>query len=506
MKIAFVCPQRQVDAIHEPPRGGIQIGPALMASLLVERGHEVYYMDESVRDGGWHRRSLSVRTLQAGVRGMTETAYDRTWDEVQAEKMTDFRAMSPVDFLRKWSAFRDDGSIKRIIARIGVPEDETIQRLRDLGVEAVGIPLAASANYLAATSLGRRIKRELPHVRVVMGGQHITADPEAFVRENRWVDNVAQSDAITTIEDMMAGRSPSKIVPGGFQTMEQYPVMNYDLLANAGYSTPPTHNYPSGLKSVDWMASRGCYRDCAFCFAGRKEQAVTQSSWDRIRKQLDHFVASGIQELVLQDDAVLYRAKKFFLPLLEEMKRRGLSWSDNGGVEFESFSQEIADAIVQYNDGSPGRCVSLYVPFNPRSWNANMNSADSMTRRYVDSLENLGRVRRAGVYVLTSLIVGTPDQTHKMFEEDVAASRDLIQRGYLDSALPLSATMLPGTEWFTRNGHNIVHPDDWAGYNLFSTHHATEHMSPREIEECMVRCVQELGDVQEIGAWQCAFA
>ncbi len=243
MKIAFVCPQRQVDAIHEPPRGGVQIGPVLMASLLVERGHEVHYMDESVRNGGWHRRSLSIRTLRAGTRGIQEEAYSRTWEEVQAEKMADFRAMSPNDFLKKWSAFKRNGSVERVIARIGVPEEETIQRLRDLGVEAVGIPLAASANYLAATSLGQRIKRELPHVRVVMGGQHITADPEAFVRDNPWVDNVAQSDAITTIEDMMAGRSPSKIVPGGFQSMEQYPVMNCDLFAEAGYSTPPTHNY-----------------------------------------------------------------------------------------------------------------------------------------------------------------------------------------------------------------------------------------------------------------------
>lgn len=506
MNIAFVCPNRQVDAIHEPPRGGVQIGPILMASLLKEKGHEVHYMDESVRAGGWHRRSLSIRTLRAGSRGIQEKAHDRTWEEVQAEKMADFRSMSPADFLKKWSAFKDDCFVERIIARIGVPEKETIERLRILGVEAVGIPLAASANYLAATSLGRRIKLELPHVRVVMGGQHITADPEGFVRENPWVDHVAAGDAITTIEDMMAGRLTSKIVKGGFQTMAEYPIMNCDLFADAGYSTPPTHNYPSGLKSVDWMASRGCYRDCAFCFAGRKEQTVTQSSWDKIRAQLDHFVASGIQELVLQDDAVLFRAKTFFLPLLKEMKSRGLSWSDNGGVEFESFSNEIAEAIIAYNDGGPGKCISLYVPFNPRSWNENINSAGSMTARYENSLENLRRVRKADVYVLTSLIVGTPDQTHAMFTEDVAASRKLIVDGYLDSALPLSATMLPGTEWFTRNGHNIVHPDDWTGYNLFSTHHSTDHMTPREIEECMIRCVQELADVQKIGAWQCAFA
>ncbi len=500
MNVAFVSPQRQVDAIHEPPRGGVQIGPALMASLL-----NGYYLDESVRNGGWQRRELCVRTLWPGERGIHETPLNRTWGEVHEEKMYDFHKLSSTDFIRKYSAFREDGRVQRIIARIGIPEEETIQHLRDLRVEAVGIPLAASANYLAATSLGRRIKRELG-IRVVMGGQHITADPEQFVRDNPWVDHVAQGDAITTIEDMMAGRATSKIVKGGFQKMEEYPIMNCELLADAGYSTPPTHNYPSGLKSIDWMASRGCYRHCEFCFAGRPEQKVTQSGWDKIRQQLDHFVAYGYQEIVLQDDAILSRPKEFFIPLLGEMKQRGLSWSDNGGVEFESLSDEVTAAIMAYNDGGSGECFSLYVPFNPRQGNEKQSSAGSMTTKYENSKENLKKLRSAGVYVLTSIMVGTPDQTHETFAEDMAASRKLIVDGYLDSALPLSATMLPGTRWFERNGHNIVHQDDWAGYNLFSTHHNTNDMTARKIEEGMVRWVKESGDVQTIEAWQCAFA
>lgn len=506
MKIAFVHAGRHVDAIHEPPRGGVQLGPLLMASLLVEKGHDVRYMDESVRQSSWNRRAMSVRRLTPGTRGFTDVPLDRTWEDIQSEKMRDFRGLSPSAFANKWSAFKADGTVERVIARIGIPEEETVEDLRAWGPDVVGIPLAPSANYLSATSLGRRIKRELPGVRVVMGGQHITADPETFVRENPWVDSVASGDAITTIERMLVGPTAEKIVRGGFQGMDQYPLMNCGLVADAGYPHPQTHNYPSGLRSIDWMASRGCYRDCAFCFAGRKEQAVTQSAWDRIREQLDHFVARGLEEVVLQDDAVLYQSRKFFLPLLEEMKKRGLSFSDNGGVEFESFSTEVADAIVRYNDGTPGRCVSLYVPFNPRGWNKGAAAAGSMVKRYHQNLENLAKVRAAGVYAFTSLIVGTPDQTRAMFQEDVDVLRDLISNGFLDAALPLSATMLPGTDWHRDNGHNVVHPDDWAGYNLFSTHHRTAHMGPREIEKCVADAVRGLSDVQDIRPWQCAFA
>ncbi len=506
-RVAFVHAARHVDAIWEPPRCGVQLGPLLMASLLRERGHEVVYLDESVRDESWDKRAMSIRRLHPGQRGIEEVPYDRTWEELQHEKMHDFRTMDARAFVDKWSVFKSDGSVERYMARVGISEDETIQHLRSLRLDVVGIPLAPSANYLSATSLGRRIKRELPGVKVVMGGQHITANPESFVRDNPWVDHVTEGDAITTIEKLVEGRYLTKIVPGGFQPMEEYPLMDCSLFANAGYSQPPNHNFPSGLKCVDWMASRGCYRDCAFCFAGRKEQVVTQSGWSRIRTQLDHFIAHSFEEIVLQDDAILYQAKKFFLPLIEEMKQRGLSFSDNGGIEFESFTSEIAAAIESYNaDPRPGRCVSLYVPFNPRGWNEKATAAGSMIKRYHKHLENLTRARAAGVYVFTSLIVGTPDQTRESFEEDLAVLRGLIQAGYLDSALPLSATMLPGTEWYTRNGHNIIHPDDWMGFNLFSTHHRTDHLSPRDIEECMVHAVQALSDVQAIAAWQCAFA
>lgn len=506
LKVAFVHAARHIDAVHEPPRGGVQLGPLFMASLLKERGHEVIYMDESVRGGSWNRREMCIRQLRPGRRGIKELPCEKTWEEVQIEKMKDFHAMSPKQFIEKWSAFKADGAVERIVARVGVSEKETIEHLRSLNLDAVGIPLAPTANYLSATSLGWKIKKALPKVRIVMGGQHITADPEAFVKKNGWVHNVADGDAITTIERMFKGRALGKIVKGGFQTMDQFPLMDCSLVADAGYPEQPTHNFPSGLRSIDWMASRGCYRDCAFCFAGRKEQEVTQSDWQRIRAQLDHFVAQGLQEVVFEDDAILYKSKKFFLPLLEELKKRGLSFSDNGGVEFESFSAEIADAIVQYNtDPRPGRCLSLYIPFNPRSWNERETAAGAMTRKHHQNLESLAKVRGAGVYTFTSLIVGTPDQTKESYLEDVEVLRDLIKAGYLDAALPLSATMLPGTEWYTRNGHNIVHPDDWVGYNLFSTHHRTDHMSPREIEECMVHAVQHLSDVQKIAPWQCAY-
>jgi radical SAM superfamily enzyme YgiQ (UPF0313 family) len=125
-----------------------------------------------------------------------------------------------------------------------------------------------------------------------------------------------------------------------------------------------------------------------------------------------------------------------------------------------------------------------------------------MIDRYHENMKNLKRLREeAGIHIFTSAIIGTPEQTKESFNEELATDRALIQEGYLDAALCLSATMLPGTQWYEKNGHNIIDKKDYPGYSLFSTHHRTEHFSAREIEELMVTRTKGLNDIQKVYPW-----
>ncbi|MCR4322639.1 MAG: hypothetical protein NUV61_00945 [Candidatus Azambacteria bacterium] len=129
-----------------------------------------------------------------------------------------------------------------------------------------------------------------------------------------------------------------------------------------------------------------------------------------------------------------------------------------------------------------------------------------MTRRYHQNMENLKRLREAGIYIFTSIIIGAPEQTLKTFEEELEAVRSLIVGKYIDAALPLSATMLPATEWYKTNGHNIVNKKDYPGFSLFTTHHRTEHLEPQDIERLIVKWLKGLKDVQVVYSWGTAFS
>lgn len=496
MKITIIKPALETDAVWDPVRTCPYVGAWYLASKLKEAGHEVEYLDEVVRDNGLSKRKMLGNSVSV--------------ETFQTEKMQDYKQLSPSEFVKKYGVFNGCG-VNRTMMRTGKSLDESLDRIEYSKPDVVGIPLIATANYIPATELGRAIKEKFPSIRVIYGGQHITAMADEFIYENPWVDQVVTGDAIDIIEDVAKGRLKSKIAHGGFRNLENFPLLDPKIIENAGYPNTPLHTYPTdGRKSVDYMFSKGCFRRCDFCVAGsQKGNHVTSTEYDRIDRQLQLFRENGIEELVVQDDAFLHEPKhrREYLPkILNLMKKHGMYWQNNGGVEFEGIDEFVTEQLINYNKYGKGRVTSLYIPFNPRTWNKNGSASKTMSERYHANLNNLRRLREeGGIYVFTSAIIGTPEQTEENFEEELQTDRELIQKGYIDSALCLSATMLPGTKWYETNGYNIIDKKDYAGYSLFTTHHRTPNLEPSKIEELMIRWTKGLDDVQKTYSWQTAF-
>lgn len=506
--VMLIKPALETDAVFDPIRTTSYLGMWYLASKLKEEGHNVRYLDEVVRNDGLSKQKLFSREQNGDL--VVDIDSEISVDEYLANKKADYDNLPPHEFVDKYSAFSGN-SINRTMVRTGNSLEETLVEVRKENPDVVGIPLISTANYKPATDLAKKIKENFPRTKIVFGGQHITAEAEQFLAENPYVDQIVTGDAINVIGEIVEGKNNDKIVHGGFQNMGQFPILDPEILEENKYPINPTYTYQTdGRKSVDFMFTKGCFRRCEFCVAGsQKGNHVTATEYERLDNQLKKFKESGVEELVVQDDAFLWdrRHVKTHLPkILGLMKKYGLYWQDNGGVEFEALDDFVTDELIKYNQSGEGKVTSLYVPFNPRTWNKEESASKSMSGRYHRNLENLKRLREeGGIYVFTSAILGTPEQTKEMFEDELATDRKLIQEGYIDSALCLSATMLPGTKWYESNGHNIVNKKDYAGYSLFATHHRTEHLEPKEIEEMMVGWTKGLDDVQKTYHWGTAF-
>jgi len=508
--IMFIKPNLETDAVWDPIRTCSYLGIWYLASHLKSKGHIVTYLDEAVRNQGLSKRTLFRREIIGDE--ITESQLDQTFKEFSSEKMQDYHILSPHDFISKYSAFSQDGKVSRTMVRTGNSLEDTLKEIERINPDMVGIPLIATANYLPTTNLAKAIKRKFPKIKVIFGGQHISANPERFIEDNPCVDQVITGDAISVINDIVNGKRIEKIVNGGFRSMEEFPILDPTILEDTHYPVELTYTYPtSGRKSIDFMFSKGCFRRCDFCVAGSQfGNHISSTDYRRIDAQFAEFKKHEVEELVIQDDAFLHDTKhrREHLPkILNLMKKYGFYWQNNGGIEFEGIDDFVTEQLIKYNQEGKGRVTSLYVPFNPRTWNKEQSAARSMSSRYHENAENLKRLReKGGIYVFTSSIIGTPEQTEKAFNEELQTDKELIQNGYLDSALCLSATMLPGTRWYESNGHNIVNKRDYAGYSLFATHHRTDHLGPEDIERLMVTWTKNLDDVQKSYNWGTAFA
>jgi uncharacterized protein YdaT len=510
-RIMFIRPALETDAVFDPIRTTNYLGIWYLASLLKEKGYEVRCLDEVVRNGGFGKRTLFKRIIRNGE--ISETPIDVTHDAFRERKMADFESLSEDNFLQKYSAFREAGEVNRTMVRTGNPIEETLEEIGDWNPDVVGIPLIATANYSQSLMLGKAIKKTFPSVMVIYGGQHFLAGAEDFLKNNPWVDHIVINDAITVIEDIVEGRFSEKIIDGSFQEMSVFPLLDPSLIEENGYPSEPTYTYTSsGRKTVDFMFSRGCFRHCDFCVAGCQKGNHLTTDYEKLDAQLQLFKKYGYEEIVVQDDAFIPLnkgvARKHFERILGLMKQYGFFWQNNGGVDFELLSDEVTDQFIRYNQSGEGRLTSLYIPFNPRgAVDQKMKSAAGvMIQKHHANLENLKRLRNAGVYVFSSEIIGTPEHTVGVLEDDIRLHERLVGEGYLDAALTLIATLLPATKWHREHATDIIDTQDYAGYSLFTAHARTGNLpNPQVIERFMIRRAKRLNLGQRTFPWESAF-
>jgi len=505
-KIVFVKPYLETDATWEMIRTSCYMGAWYIASRLKEKGHSVWYFDEVIRNNGIKNTSLYRVELEGEK--YSEYPIDMSIEDYRKEKNTYFESHTPREFVEKYSAFQEN-KIVRTIAKTGNTIEDTLNEIRKISPEYVAISLIATANTRAAIKTGKAIKSEFPDIKIIYGGHHVSSLAEDFIKENAWVDHVIVGDGIEVFEKILEGEVKDKILYEGFKTMDKFPLLDMEIIEHNKYPIDQEYSYPSfGRKSTDFMFSKGCFRKCEFCVAGGQDgNHVSFQSWDKVDEQFKIFKNAGIEEIIVQDDAFIYGGKSALIKKLELLKKYEFYWQNSGGIDFELLDDFVTEQFIEYNKTGKGKLTGLYIPFNPRYWNKDTAATKSMVNKYDNNFKNLKRLREeGGIYVFTSQIVGTPEDTRETIEEDIEIHKQMIHEGFLDNALTLSATLLPGTKWYNNHKHDIVNLDDIAGYSLFTTHHITKNFpDSRIIEELFILRTKELNSIQNTYNWQTAF-
>ena len=349
-----------------------------------------------------------------------------------------------------------------IVAR-GLGNDEIAARI-DPTADVVGISVMFSVDWLLVVDLVAHIRRRLPDVRIVLGGEHVTALP-TFCLETADADvlvlgegeetMVALLDAWTTQGqhadlaniDGLAFRTPQ----GPVQTARRVRIAAMDTIARpawhlfdvAGYSAKRITGvgfYDGGV-ALPMLASRGCPYACTFCSA-----PLMWNTWQArdpiavVDEMADHVARFGVTTFHFYDLTTVIR-RGWVEALCHEILRRDLrvTWQLVAGTRMEAIDAELALLLRQAG--------LTYLAFAPES-------GSEETRRLIDKkLDNadLQRATRAavaaGLRVQYFMVVGFPTDRRRDLLQSAVLAWEAAKLGVSDVG-PGTFTPIPGTTLF----------------------------------------------------------
>ena len=302
----------------------------------------------------------------------------------------------------------------------------------DVTVDFVGITANVS-QARRAIEIAREFRdRGVP---VIIGGPHITLDPEAFVGAcDVAVTGEFEEIAADFYADMLANALKSHYA-GGRPALTSSPVPAWELFDN-----------DSALVGVV-QTSRGCPFECNFCdviqYLGRNQRHKTN---DQVIAEVQLLYDLGYNRIALADDNfTVYRKRA--TSLLEAL----VAWNGKDGRDFITFATQVSIDLARDDDlltlCAEAGVSNLFIGVE----SVNEESLKASKKRQNLNTDMGAQIRKVvahGLKVEAALMVGFDADSRQIFEQQYAFSMKLPVGTFKVSSLvapmatPLYAEML----------------------------------------------------------------
>ena len=365
------------------------IGLAYLAASLVTHGHEVEILDG------------------------------------QTEKKKSIPIPSELSYLRNFYPFNDHSPFKLYTGyyHFGMGWKEIGQKIKDSNADVFGISSSFTPYHGEAIEIARIIKEWDRRKIVVLGGAHVSCDPEG-VLQSPAVDYALMGEGekrfpllLEQIEKQ--GRGSIKDIDGiGYQKDGEIQINPLQSFIQDLDSLPPParelldpDRYRMRKKrSTMIITSRGCPHGCAYCsthlvmgtsFRTRTPEAI-------LKEMVECRKGYGIQTFDIEDDNFTFdqeRAKKLMSLVIKNFGEDRLELSAMNGVSFASLDEELLKLMKR----AGFRTINLsFVSTSPLT-KEKMGRPKPTTE--FDKI--LKKAEQIGLQVIAYAIFGMPGQTIK---------------------------------------------------------------------------------------------
>lgn len=369
------------------------------------------------------------------------------------------------------------------------PDDQRVIRdtLREVRPAFVGFSCTTSS-FLDGVRLAAMARSELPGIRTVFGGPHVSALRERLLRDYPEIDFAVVGEGEETLAELIAaGGEGAERIPGvvsrrgdevvfaghrgkGLE-LDSLPFPAYEKLAGypAAYRLP-IFNYPS-TPNTSCISSRGCPYACSYCDRSVFRRTFRYNSAEYLYAHLEYLRERfGIRHVNFYDDQFTFNRQRVedFCRIMVDCP---LGMTFNCAVRAEHVDLEL----LRQMKGAGCWMASLGIETgDPELLAQHRQNADLQMLA-----EKIRQIKQAGIRVKGLLMMGLPGET----ETSIRRSMEYVYSLPIDDFNLAKFTPFPGSPLYEKIHELGSFDEDWEQMDCMQFRFVPHGMSRERLEE-----------------------
>jgi len=369
----------------------------------------------------------SIRTQPIGLAYLAASLKKHGHEAAILDCQTEMKKSVPIppelSYLKDFYPFGDRSPFKLYSGyyHFGMGWEEVGQKIRDSKADVFGISSSFTPYHSEALTIARIIKEWDRRKIVVMGGAHVSCDPEG-VLHSPYVDYVILGEGEVRFPLLLEQIGKGKVkgvqdVDGiGYREGEKVRITPLrDFIQDLDSLPPPARElfdldrYRIRKKrSTMIITSRGCPHGCAYCsghlvmgssFRTRTPEAI-------LAEMMECQKPYGIEHFDIEDDNFTFeqkRAKRLMSLIIESFGERSMELSAMNGVSYASLDEELLKLMKK----AGFHTINLsYVSTDPST-----KEKMGRPRTNIGFDRLIDEAGEVGLHVIAYAILGMPSQT-----------------------------------------------------------------------------------------------
>jgi anaerobic magnesium-protoporphyrin IX monomethyl ester cyclase len=309
----------------------------------------------------------------------------------------------------------------------GLSINDIIKKIKP-DVELIGVSVMFSSEWINTSRLVRALGAAFPSAKLLLGGEHVTADHPYILENYPEVDccilgegeekikhlarNLAEGKEIHEIDGIAFWDSVEKKVKSSTTV---YRIKSINEIAQPDWTSIPIRNFldrgmgmsMQGKRSIPMLLSRGCPYRCTFC----SSEDMWTTKWiardiDLVITEIKEHIAIYKIEHIDFFDLTAVVNKSWTINFCKRMiqENLGVTWALPSGTRSEALDLEVLTYL--HNSG----CTKI--TYAPESGSIYMSKLIKKNVNLEKMLKSMKNAVQLGMIVKANIIFGFPDERY----------------------------------------------------------------------------------------------